>query len=123
MCLCGIAGADTLFPTSPATTWKYQMIQEFGEGVHPSADEDANVDADGKIRVPVSVFISGTEKIDGVETIKYETHRQGHVQLIEFLQVDENAVTAMARATEGEVYKLVPPQKILGLPPREGDKW
>jgi hypothetical protein len=124
MCLCGIAGADTLLPTAPGTTWKYQMTQEFGEGVHPSADENAKVDSDAKVHVPISMFISGTEKIDGVETIKYEMHRQGHVQLIEFLKVDENAVVAMARSdSEGEMYKLVPPQKILGLAPHEGDKW
>jgi hypothetical protein len=123
-CLCGLASADTLLPSATGTTWKYQMTQEFGEGVHPSAAENAKVDSDAKVRAPINMFISGTEKIDGVETIKYEMHRQGHVQLIEFLKVDEDRVTAMARSdSEGEMYKLVPPQKILGLPPHEGDKW
>jgi hypothetical protein len=124
ICVCGIVRADTLFPTLEGTTWEYQMIQEFGEGVRPSADENAKVDPDGKIHLPVSLFISGTEKIDGVETTKYELHRQGRVQLVEFLKVDESAITAMARSdAEAEKDKLIPPQKILGLPPHEGDKW
>jgi hypothetical protein len=117
------AAADTLFPSAIGTSWKYQMTQEFGEGVSPSADQNAKLDADGKVRLPVTMFVAGTEKIDGVETKKYELHRQGKVQLTEFFKLDDAAVTAIARAGDGEMYKIVPPQKLLSLPPHEGEKW
>jgi hypothetical protein len=116
--------ADQLLPTATGTTWRYQMVHEFGEGVHPGADENVQLDPDGKLRLPVRIFIAGTEKIDGIETIKYELHRQGRVQLTEFLKVDEKGVTALARSAEdGEKSKLDPPQKILSFPPRAGEKW
>src|SRR5437660_12512595 len=51
-------------------------------------------------------------------------HRQGAIQLIEFLQVTADAVTAMMRAEgDGTKYKLNPPQKALTLPPKAGVKW
>ena len=100
------------------------MTQEFGKGVHPSADENAKLDSDGKLRLPVIIVVAGKEKIDGVDTIKYELRRQERVQLTEFLKVDENGVTAVARSGEdGEKSQLAPPQKILSFPPRAGEKW
>jgi hypothetical protein len=120
----GIARGDQFLPTATGTTWKYQLIQEFGKGVQPGADENVQLDADGKLRLPVSTFVAGTENIDGVETIKYEMRRQGRVQLTEFLKVDEHGVTAWARSAEdGEKSKVDPPQKILSFPPRAGEKW
>jgi hypothetical protein len=118
------ASAEPLLPTATGTTWKYQMIQEFGKGVHPGADENVKLDPDGKLRLPVIIFVAGTEKIDGVETTRYDLYRQGRVQLTEFLKVDETGVTAVARsAGEGEKSKLDPPQKILSFPPRADEKW
>ena len=100
------------------------MVQEFGKGVHPSADENAKLDSDGKLRLPVTISVVGKENIGGVETTRYDLYRQGRVQLTEFLKVDENGVTAVARAAEdGEKSKLDPPQKILSFPPRAGEKW
>lgn len=100
------------------------MIQEFGAGVRPSVDENVKLDADGKLRLSVSIVVAGKETIQGVETIKYELRRQERVQLTEFLKVDENGVTALARSAEdGEKSELAPPQKILSFPPRSGEKW
>ena len=116
--------ADLLLPTATGTTWKYQMVQEFGNGVHPGADENVKLDPDGKLRLPVIISAAGTEKIDGIETTRYDLYRQGRVQLTEFLKVDENGVTAVARSAEdGEKSKLEPPQKILSFPPRADEKW
>jgi len=100
------------------------MTQEFGEGVRPSAGQGVNLDADGKVRLPLSVSVAGTDKIDGVEVTKYELHRQGTVQLTEFFKVDDAGVTAIARNPAGEgTYTLLPPQQLLRFPLREGDKW
>jgi hypothetical protein len=100
------------------------MIQEFGKGVRPSVDENVKLDADAKLRLPVSIVVAGKETIHGVETIKYELRRQERVQLTEFLKVDESGVSALARSAEdGEKSELAPPQKILSFPPRTGEKW
>lgn len=116
--------AEPLLPTATGTTWKYQMVQEFGKGVHPSADENAKVDPDGKVRLPVSVVAAGSEKIDSVDTTKYQLIRQGTVQLTEFFAVDDKGVTAIARIPVGEgTYRLLPSQTLLKFPLREGDKW
>ena len=118
------AWADTIMPSAKGTRWVYKMIQEFGEGVHPSAENNVKLDADGKVRLPVQIFVSGSENVDGVNTTRYEMHRQGAIQLIEFLQVTADAVTAMMRAEgDGTKYKLNPPQKALTLPPKAGEKW
>lgn len=122
--LSDVVHAETLFPASAGTTWKYQMIQEFGEGVRPGAKEHVTLDPDGKLRLPVVMFVEGMESIDGVESTRYDLYRQRRVQLTEFLKVDEKGVTAMARSAEdGEKSKLEPPQKILSFPPRVGEKW
>jgi hypothetical protein len=120
----GSARGEASLPTVTGTTWKYQMVQEFGEGVRPGADENAKPDPDGKQRLPVIMFVAGTENIEGVETTRYDLYRQGRVQLTEFLKVDENGVTALGRSAEdGEKAKIDPPQKILSFPLRVGEKW
>jgi hypothetical protein len=117
------AHGATPFPSEKGTLWKYQMTQEFGEGVRPSSGTD-QVGSDGKLRLPVEVYAAGTERIDGVDTVKYETHRLGVVALVEYLAVSEAGVTAYARAGEdGDKYKVNPPQKVFAFPIRAGEKW
>jgi len=121
--LARVAAAGTTFPSTKGTLWNYDMTQEFGEGVRPSEAAD-KIGPDGKLHLPVSIFVAGTEKIEGVETVRYEMHRYSVVSLVEFLSVTDDAVTAIARAGEdGEKSLLVPPQKILTLPPAAGQKW
>lgn len=121
--LCGVARAETPLPSAPGTLWKYQMVQEFGVGIRPS-DASNKVGADGKVRLPVTIYVGGTEKVGGVETVRYETHRQSVISFIEFLAVTDGGVTAIARAGEdNKKYKLDPPQKILSFPMRAGEKW
>lgn len=99
------------------------MTQQFGEGVRPSEGAD-KIDKEGKLRLPVVLFAAGTEKIDGVDTVKYETHRLSAVSLVEYLAVTDKAVTAYARAgDEGEKFNLNPPQRVLNFPVRVGEKW
>jgi hypothetical protein len=114
---------ETLFPSEKGTLWRYQMTQEFGEGVRPSGGAE-QIGPDGKLRLPVDVFAAGAEKIHGVDMVKYETHRLSVVSLVEYLAVTDKGVTAYERADEeGEKYKLSPPQKVLNFPVRAGEKW
>jgi hypothetical protein len=115
------ANAEPLFPTAPGTTWQYQMTQEFGQGIRPT---DVKPDPDGKIRLPVTTAVTGSEKIDDVEVHKFETRREGAVLVIQFLQVNEQGVFEFARGDEsGERIKFTPPQKTLSFPLKVGEKW
>jgi hypothetical protein len=119
----GHLSAETVFPSEKGTLWRYEMTQQFGEGVRPSEDAD-KIDKEGKLRLPVVLFAAGTEKIDGIDAVKYEMHRLLVVALVEYLAVTDKEVTAYARADgEGEKFKLSPPQKVLNLPVRVGEKW
>jgi hypothetical protein len=115
--------AETILPTGAGTTWKYQMTQEFGAGV--KADDPAiKPDADGKIRLPVTITVAGSEKIDNVEAHKFELRRDGQLQTIQFLQVNEQGAFELARGDDsGERIKFDPPQKILSFPLKVGEKW
>lgn len=122
--LSGVAATASAAPDFPAaigTTWQYRMTQEFGNGVH-AADTNVKADADGKVRMPLSMFVAPGEKIDGVDTVRLEMHRQGAVQLTEFVTVRNDGVTVFARSpVGGEIYKLSPPQVLLKLPPKVGE--
>jgi hypothetical protein len=118
-----IGRAETFLPTAPGTVWKYQMTQEFGAGVRIT-DPSIKPDADGTVRLPVALTVTGMEKIDNVEAYKLEWRRQGKVQTIQFLQVNEQGMFELARGDEsGERIKLDPPQKILSFPLKVGEKW
>lgn len=115
------ANAEPLFPTAPGTTWQYKMTQEFGQGIRPT---DVKPDPDGKIRLAITTIVTGSEKIDDVEVHKFETRREGVVQAIQFLQVNEHGVFERARGDgSGERIKLTPPQKTLSFPLKVGEKW
>jgi hypothetical protein len=121
--LVATACGETIFPTETGTVWKYQMTQEFGAGVRAN-DPSIKPDADGKVRLPVTITVAGSEKIDNVKVHKFEMRRQGVVRTIQFLQVDDQGVFEVARGDEsGERTKFDPPQKILSLPLKVGEKW
>ncbi len=123
LCASVLARAEPILPTAEGTTWKYQMTQEFGEGVKLS-DASIKPGADGKVHLPVVVFVAGPEKIDNAEAHKFEMHRQGAVQMTEFLQVKDDGIFGVARmAGDGAKTILTPPQKTLSLPLKAGEKW
>jgi hypothetical protein len=123
LCTIILARAEPILPTAEGTTWKYQMTQEFGDGVKLS-DASVKPEAGGKVHLPVVIFVSGSEKIDNAEAHKFERYDQGAVQITEFLQVKEDGIFGVARmARGGEKTILTPPQKTLSLPLKAGEKW
>jgi hypothetical protein len=124
VCVFKQARSAEIFPAAQGTVWNYAVTEEFGEGVHPSDEENVKLDAQGKLHALATMYAAGPEQIDGIETHKFEMHRQGKLQMVEYLKIDDNAVTAIARALpDGNQLKLAPAQKVLTLPPRVGDKW
>lgn len=121
--LAATARADSIFPMAEGMSWTYQMTQEFGAGVSAN-DPSVTPDADGKVRLPVTITVTGAEKIDNVNAHKVELRRDGKLQTIQFLQVNEQGVFELARGDEsGEKIKFDPPQKILSFPLKVGEKW
>lgn len=99
------------------------MTQEFGAGIRPD-DPSVKPDADGKVRLPITITVGDSEKIDNVEVHKFELRRQGNLQTVQFLQVNEQGVFELAREdASGERIKFDPPQKILSFPLKVGEKW
>src|SRR6202049_2703392 len=96
LCAIMLARAEPILPTAEGTTWKYEMTQEFGEGVKLS-DASIKPEADGKVHLPVVVFVAGPEKIDNAAAPKFEVHRQGAVRITEFLQVKDDGIFDVAR--------------------------
>jgi hypothetical protein len=81
-------------------------------------------DPDGKVRFPVTITVTGSERIDNVEVHKFELRRLGAVQVIQFLQVNEQGMFEVARGDgSGERIDLTPAQKILSFPLKVGEKW
>jgi hypothetical protein len=123
LCASTLARAEPILPTAEGTTWKYEMTQQFGEGIKLS-DASIKPEADGKVHLPVVIFAAGSEKIDKAEAHKFEMHRQGSIQITEFLQVTDDGIFGLARmARDGEKTILTPPQKTLSLPLKAGEKW
>src|SRR3984893_19548372 len=96
LCASMLARAEPILRTTEGTTWKYEMTQEFGEGIK-LIDASIKPEADGKVHLPVVVFVAGPEKIDNAEAHKFEVFRQGAVQITEFLQVKADGIFGVAR--------------------------
>src|SRR5467141_4107281 len=95
-----LARAETILPTAEGTTWKYQMTQEFGIGVRPSAGQNVKIDPDGKVRLPTLIKVTGMEKIDGVDAHKFEWKREGGVLKVQFLEVNDQGMFELARGND-----------------------
>lgn len=113
--------ATPVIPTTPGTTWRYNMTEETGKGLKVS---DVKSDADGKIRMPVLYRLDGTENVDGRDLLKFEMHRAGAVTNTDLLAVDEHGITCWARVNlDGELVKFNPPQRIIAGPLKKGRAW
>src|SRR5215831_8974880 len=96
--------AAPVIPTAPGTTWRYNMTEELGKGLNVS---NIKADADGKIRLPVSYRLDGTEAVDGQNLLKCEMPRSGTIPNTELLTVDEHGITCWARVNlDGELVKF-----------------
>jgi hypothetical protein len=113
--------AAPIVPTTPGTTWRYNMTQEMDHGL---SVPDARPDRDGKIRAPVLYRIEGTENVDGEELLKFEMHRAGVITNTDLLTVDQRGVFCWARINlDGEFVKFNPPQPMISMPLKRGASW
>ena len=113
--------ASPVIPTAPGTTWRYNMTEEVGKGLNVP---NIKADADGKIRLPVSYRLEGTEDVDGKDLLKFEMHRAGTITNTDLLTVDEHGITCWGRVNlDGELVKFIPPQTMIAAPLKKGAAW
>ena len=113
--------AGPVIPTAPGTTWHYNMTEEIGNGLNVS---NTKTDADGKIRLPVSYRLEGTEDVDGKNLLKFEMHRAGTITNTDLLTVDEHGITCWARVNlDGQLVKFSPPQTMIAATLKKGAGW
>jgi hypothetical protein len=115
------AFATPLVPTTPGTTWRYNMTQELGKGLTIS---NLKTDLDGKVRLPVLYRLNGMENVDGKDLLKFEMHRAGAITNTDLLTVDDHGITCWARINlDGELIKFHPPQTMVAAPLKQGATW
>jgi hypothetical protein len=97
------------------------MTEEVGKGLNVP---NVKANPDGKIRLPVSYRLEGTEDVDGKDLLKFEMHRAGTITNTDLLAVDEHGVTCWARVNlDGELVRFRPPQTIIAAPLKKGTTW
>jgi hypothetical protein len=115
------ATAAPIIPTDTGMAWRYNMIQEFGDGVSVAGLNPAE---DGRIRDEVLYRLAGTEKVAGKVLLKFEMHREGLVTNTDLMTIDEGGIKCAARIDiEGETINLDPPQTIVAEPLQTGTTW
>jgi hypothetical protein len=108
-------------PTTPGTSWRYNMTEEIGKGLDVS---NVKQDASGKIRLSVLYRIEGTENVDGKDLLKFEMHRAGAITNTDLLTVDDHGIVCWARINlDGELVKFSPPQTMIVDPIKKGAGW
>ena len=113
--------AAPVIPTTPGTSWRYNMTEEIGKGLNLP---NVKADADGKIRLGVTYRLEGTEDVDGKGLLKFEMHRAGTITNTDLLTVDEHGITCWARVNlDGELVKFSPPQTMIAAPLKKGAGW
>lgn len=115
------AFAVPFIPTTPGTTWRYNMTEEIGKGLSIS---NLKTGIDGKVRLPVIYRLEGTEDLDGKGVLKFEMHRAGSITNTDLVTVDEHGITCWARINlDGELIKFNPPQTMIAASLKPGTTW
>ena len=113
--------AAPIIPTDTGMAWRYNMIQEFGEGVSVNGLTSG---ADGRVRTDVLYRLAGTENVGGKALFKFEMHREGVVTNTDLMTVDDGGIKCAARiGVSGDTIKLDPPQTIVAAPLHTGATW
>jgi len=113
--------AGDIIPTTKGMAWKYNLIEEAGEGFRLS---DPQSDSAGKVRTTVVYRINGTRELDGKKLLEFEMHRAGRITNTDLMAVDELGLACWARVNEkGELIKLGAPQTMVASPLQAGSAW
>lgn len=112
------AAAETFMPTAEGTTWNYVLVQE-------KLSNSLDLTEPNKLeRISVTYRMGGTEKVDGKELQRLEIYRDGALDSVDLIAVDDYGITCPARIyADGKTVKLAPSQTMLTTPLAKGKGW
>jgi hypothetical protein len=114
--ICG--AAQPFFPEIEGTTWNYDFV-----GEKPSGSLDLT-EPNEEEAFTVTYRLGATQKIDNQELRQFRIYRDGNLESIDLISVDEKGIVCPARMNDkGTVTKLNPPQKMLATPFKVGTTW
>lgn len=116
------APASPQYPLAMKTRWTYDMRQEFGPGVHPSAADAALVKGNVLETTLVSE-VAGTDMIGGMRYTRVESRHDGRLWMTEWLRLTPEGLFLGKTNEDGSETILVPPQKILSPRMAAGEAW
>ena len=103
------ARAEPFFPTSPGTTWEYEVAGAGPHGAQPTT---------------LTVRISGQEEINGKPVLKLETLAEGNLLKTEIITGNERGLLCFARRwSEEKSVRFDPPQILIPAPLTVGARW
>ena len=110
--------AEGLFPLETGAIWRYNMIQEAGEGAKLEVPAGAELDSDGRFRATVIVAVTGKDSIGA-----HVEWRRGEERIEEeWLRLDAEGLVRTQRIQEGKPVVLTPPELLLPHPNRHPPK-
>ena len=107
-----------MFPLERGRVWKYDFVQEFGEGMEFDLS-GVKLDPEGRFRAAVTMTL-GEENAKG----RHMTlRRDGVVISEEWWRLDAGGLQVTERRSDGENYPLDPPQVMLQVPTAGTMNW
>jgi hypothetical protein len=114
--VCG--AAEPIFPTAEGTTWNYEFV---GERQSESLDL---TEPNEEEHFAVTYRLGGVEKIDNRDLRRFEIYRDGALESVDLIAIEESGIVCPARTNDKAVLtKLNPPQQMLALPLKTGTTW
>jgi hypothetical protein len=110
--------ARDLFPLETGMTWRYNLIQEAGEGAKLDPPAGGELDSEGRFRATVLVAVAGKDSIGA-----HVEWRRGEERIEEeWLRLDTEGLVRTQRLQEGKPVVLTPPELLLPHPDRHPPK-
>jgi hypothetical protein len=114
--------AGPQYPLAMKTRWTYAMRQEFGPGVHPSAEKAALLKGNVLETTLVSE-VAGSDLIGGLKYTRVESRQDGRLWMTEWLRLTPEGLFLGKTNEDGKETVITPPQKIMSPRMTVGEEW
>jgi len=113
-----IGKPEELFPLDEGRSWKYNFVQQAGQGVTITIP-GVEPDAEGKLHAHITMNVAKSEPAG----THIEILRDGALVAEEWWKLDARGLTAQQRKIGDELIKLDPPQVLWPLPLESPKQW
>lgn len=114
--------ASPQYPLILKTRWIYEMRQEFGPGVHPSAREAALLKGN-VLQTTLTSEVVGFDFIGGLKYTRVESRHDGLLWMVEWMRLTPDGLFLGKTKEERNEILMTPPQKILSPRLAIGEVW